>query len=81
MASADGAMARTLAKLRGVARDCLDKHLVDSAVFFADKLVSASDGDADDVYLYCEALFAGKHHRRALTAMRREGLLLSLIHI
>ena len=77
MASADGAMARTLAKLRGVARDCLDKHLVDSAVFFADKLVSASDGDADDVYLYCEALFAGKHHRRALTAMRREGLLAS----
>ena len=68
----------TLGKLRSVVRDCLDKHLDDSAVFFADKLVSMSgDGDArdpDDLFLFCQALFAGKHHRRALTVMRREGL-------
>jgi len=69
---------RTLQKLRSVVQDCLAKHLDDSAVFFADKLVSMSDGDernADDLFLYCQALFAGKHHRRALTVMRREGLL------
>jgi anaphase-promoting complex subunit 6 len=68
----------TLEKLRSVVRDCLEKHLDDSAVFFADKLVSMSgDGDArdpDDLFLYCQALFAGKHHRRALTVMRGEGL-------
>ena len=53
----------TLEKLRSVVRDCLEKHLDDSAVFFADKLVSMSgDGDArdpDDLFLYCQALFAG----------------------
>ena len=68
----------TLEKLRSVVRDCLDKHLDDSAVFFADKLVSMSGaGDArdpDDLFLYCQALFAGKHHRRALTVMRGAGL-------
>ena len=69
---------RDARKLRSVVRDCLEKHLDDSAVFFADKLVSMSgDGDArdpDDLFLYCQALFAGKHHRRALTVMRGEGL-------
>jgi anaphase-promoting complex subunit 6 len=68
----------TLEKLRSVVRDCLEKHLDDSAVFFADKLVSMSgDGEAkdpDDLFLYCQALFAGKHHRRALTVMRGAGL-------
>ena len=66
--------ARRRAPLGGPNR--LEKHLDDSAVFFADKLVSMSgDGDArdpDDLFLYCQAL-AGKHHRRALT-VRGEGL-------
>jgi len=69
------ALESTLKKLRGVVKDCLQKHLNGSAVFFADKLVSMSGGDVDDVFLYCQALFTGKHHRRALTVLRREGLI------
>jgi anaphase-promoting complex subunit 6 len=63
----------TLTKLRGVVEDCLAKHLHSSAVFFADKLVSMSGGDWDDVFLFAQALFVGKHYRRALTVMRRAG--------
>jgi anaphase-promoting complex subunit 6 len=67
---------RTLLKLREVVHDCLDKHLSDSAVFFADKLVSmTAETEAGDIFLYCQALFAGKHFRRALTVMRRNELL------
>jgi hypothetical protein len=71
MKSIDG----TLMKLRGVVEDCLAKHLNSSAVFFADKLVSMSGGDRDDVFLYAQALYVGRHYRRALTVMRREGLI------
>lgn len=67
-ASIDG----TLAKLRGVVEDCLAKNLHSSAIFFADKLVSMSNGDRDDVFLYAQALYVGKHYRRALTVIRRE---------
>ena len=70
---------RTLMKLRAVVDDCLAKHLDDSAVFFADKLVSMSakgeQSHLDDVFLYCQALFQGGHYRRALTVMRRNGVL------
>jgi hypothetical protein len=44
-----------LERLRNVVADCLDKHLLASAVFFADKLVTLSDGAAEDVFLLAQA--------------------------
>jgi hypothetical protein len=44
-----------LERLRSVVADCLDKHLLSSAVFFADKLVTLSDGAAEDVFLLAQA--------------------------
>ena len=44
-----------LETLRFRVTDCLDKHLFTTAVFFADKLVTLSDGAAEDVYLLAQA--------------------------
>ncbi|WRX29696.1 Tetratricopeptide repeat - like 10 [Theobroma cacao] len=51
-------------KLRGVVRDCVSKHLYSSAIFFADK-VAAITNDPADVYMQAQALFLGRHFRRA----------------
>ncbi|CAN6561110.1 unnamed protein product [Malus baccata var. baccata] len=51
-------------KLRGVVRDCVTKHLYSSAVFFADK-VAAFTNDPGDIYMQAQALFLGRHYRRA----------------
>lgn len=51
-------------KLRGVVRDCVSKHLYSSAIFFADK-VAALTNDPADVYMQAQALFLGRHYRRA----------------
>ncbi|CAN1297548.1 Anaphase-promoting complex subunit 6 [Linum perenne] len=53
-----------LEKLRGVVRDCLSKHLYSSAIFFADK-VAAVTNDPADIYMQAQALFLGRHFRRA----------------
>ena len=44
-----------LDQLRFRVTDCVDKHLFTTAVFFADKLVTLSDGAAEDVYLLAQA--------------------------
>ncbi|KAF8413721.1 hypothetical protein HHK36_001714 [Tetracentron sinense] len=51
-------------KLRGVVRDCVSKHLYSSAIFFADK-VAAFTSDPADIYMQAQALFLGRHYRRA----------------
>ncbi|GMN54359.1 hypothetical protein TIFTF001_023480 [Ficus carica] len=51
-------------KLRGVVRDCVSKHLYSSAIFFADK-VAAFTNDPADIYMQAQALFLGRHFRRA----------------
>ncbi|GLU18055.1 hypothetical protein SLE2022_343770 [Rubroshorea leprosula] len=51
-------------KLRGVVRDCVSKHLYSSAIFFADK-VAALTNDPADIYMQAQALFLGRHYRRA----------------
>lgn len=51
-------------KLRGVVRDCVSKLLYSSAIFFADK-VAALTNDPADVYMQAQALFLGRHYRRA----------------
>ena len=52
----------------------MGKHLTTSATFFADKLVSLGSRDPEDVYLYAQVLYEGKHYQRALTLLNREGL-------
>ncbi|KAF6158942.1 hypothetical protein GIB67_023925 [Kingdonia uniflora] len=54
----------TVDKLRGVVRDCVSKHLYSSAIFFADK-VAAFTSDPADIYMQAQALFLGRHYRRA----------------
>lgn len=64
-AAALGAMdeppAPVLDQLRFRVTDCLDKHLFTTAVFFADKLVTLSDGAAEDVYLLAQVRAAPPH--------------------
>ena len=40
--------------LRGLVHDCLAKHLYESAAFYADKLVTLSDGTPGDVYVLAQ---------------------------
>lgn len=47
-------MENLCARLRGLAQDCIDKHLTTSAIFYADKLVTFSGGAPGDVYLLAQ---------------------------
>lgn len=61
-------------KLRSVVRDCLGKHLYSSAIFFADKLVTMAGNATQDMYMHVQALYLGKHYRRAVHLIRRYNL-------
>lgn len=62
-------------KLRGVVRDCLSKHLYSSAIFFADK-VTAFTEDPADIYMQAQALFLGRHFRRAFHLLNASKIVL-----
>nr|ACT78471.1 anaphase promoting complex/cyclosome subunit [Oryza sativa Indica Group] len=64
-------------RLRGVVRDSVGKHLYASAIFLADK-VAAATGDPADVYMLAQALFLGRHFRRALHILNSSKLLRDL---
>nr|CAB3496549.1 unnamed protein product [Digitaria exilis] len=66
-----------LERLRGVVRDSLGKHLYSSAIFLADK-VAAATGDPADLYMLAQALFLGRHFRRALHLLNNSRLLRDL---
>ena len=63
-----------LERLRLLVADCLDKHLLRSAIFWADKLVSLSDGEAADVFLLAQAYVYNGEAPRALALLRAEDL-------
>ncbi|TKY66391.1 Anaphase-promoting complex subunit 6 [Spatholobus suberectus] len=63
-------------KLRGVVRDCVSKHLYSSAIFFADK-VAAFTSDPADIYMQAQALFLGRHYRRAFHLLNASKIVLS----
>ncbi|KAJ6845057.1 anaphase-promoting complex subunit 6 [Iris pallida] len=65
----------TVERLRGVVRDCLSKHLYSAAIFFADK-VAASTSEPADVYMQAQALFLGRHYRRALHILNSSQIVL-----
>ncbi|KAE8124690.1 hypothetical protein FH972_019555 [Carpinus fangiana] len=62
-------------KLRGVVRDCVSKHLYSSAIFFADK-VAAFTNDPADIYMQAQALFLGRHFRRAFHLLNASQIVL-----
>ncbi|KAK9286485.1 hypothetical protein L1049_014883 [Liquidambar formosana] len=62
-------------KLRGVVRDCVSKHLYSSAIFFADK-VAAFTSDPADIYMQAQALFLGRHYRRAFHLLNASQIVL-----
>lgn len=66
-----------LERLRGVVRDSVGKHLYTTAIFLADK-VAAATGDPADVYMLAQALFLGRHFRRALHLLNNCRLLRDL---
>ena len=66
-----------LERLRGVVRDSIGKHLYASAIFLADK-VAAATGDPADLYMLAQALFLGRHFRRALHLLNNSRLLRDL---
>ncbi|XP_041357865.1 cell division cycle protein 16 homolog [Gigantopelta aegis] len=54
----------SLTRLRERVRSYIDKHHYDSALFWADKLVSLSKGCVEDVYWYAQTLYhTGQYHR------------------
>ncbi|KRH26164.1 hypothetical protein GLYMA_12G156300v4 [Glycine max] len=63
-------------KLRGVVRDCVSKHLYSSAIFFADK-VAAFTADPADIYMQAQALFLGRHYRRAFHLLNASKIVLT----
>ncbi|XP_039126591.1 anaphase-promoting complex subunit 6 [Dioscorea cayenensis subsp. rotundata] len=66
-------------RLRGIVRDCVTKHLYSSAIFFADK-VAAATSDPADIYMQAQALFLGRHFRRALHLLTSSSSSASLLH-
>ncbi|KAL3508780.1 hypothetical protein ACH5RR_028181 [Cinchona calisaya] len=62
-------------KLRGVVRDCVSKHLYASAIFFADK-VAAFTADPADIYIQAQALYLGRHYRRAFHLLNASQIVL-----
>lgn len=59
-------------KLRGVVRDCVSKHLYSSA----DK-VAALTADPADIYMQAQALFLGRHYRRAFHLLNASKIVLT----
>ncbi|KAI4387990.1 hypothetical protein MLD38_000369 [Melastoma candidum] len=62
-------------RLRGVVRDCVSKQLYSSAIFFADKVASVTN-DPSDIYVQAQALFLGRHFRRAFFLLNASKIVL-----
>ncbi|CAI7868241.1 unnamed protein product [Closterium sp. NIES-54] len=60
--------------LRVIVRDCLDKNLISSASFLADKLACLSSQDPEDVLLLARCYYGSRQFRRALRLLRAEDL-------
>mmetsp|Transcript_17222 Transcript_17222/g.28307 ORF Transcript_17222/g.28307 Transcript_17222/m.28307 type:complete len:551 (+) Transcript_17222:192-1844(+) len=66
--------AASLSRLRNLCRDYCAKHMHDSAMFLADKLVTMSGGAADDIYMLADVYFLTKQYRRAFHCLKRRKL-------
>ncbi|KAH3813344.1 hypothetical protein DPMN_141799 [Dreissena polymorpha] len=62
-----------LSRLRERVKEYIDKHHYDSALFWADKLVTLSNGYVEDVYWYAQTLYhTGQYHRAAHCILNRK---------
>ena len=57
-----------ISQLRNLVRQYIDMHLYKTALFWADKAVSLSSGDIQDVYWFAQALFLTGQFQRAAHA-------------
>lgn len=64
-----------IAQLRNLVRQYIDKHLYKTAQFWADKAVSLSNGDVQDVYWFAQTLFLTGQYQRAAHVLTSKGLL------
>lgn len=64
----------SLERFRGLVRNYIDKHQYDSAVFWADKVVTISKGDVHDVYMLAQSLYHTKQYHRAAHLIRNRRL-------
>ena len=56
--------------IRSIVQDSLGKHLYENAIFFADKLVTLSNNEPDDVYRLVQVFVYTKQFRRALNLLQ-----------
>nr|XP_054771442.1 cell division cycle protein 16 homolog [Lytechinus pictus] len=63
-----------LERFRSLVRCYIDKHQYDSAVFWADKVVTMSKGDVHDVYMLAQSLYHTKQYHRAAHLIRNRRL-------
>lgn len=64
-----------IAQLRNLVRQYIDKHLYKTALFWADKAVTLSNGDVQDVYWLAQTLFLSGQYQRAIHALKGRELL------
>ncbi|GAB5363189.1 hypothetical protein AAMO2058_000862000 [Amorphochlora amoebiformis] len=66
-------------KLRSLVEMCIRQHTYDSAIFFADKLITLSKEEPGDMFLLAQAYFFKKEYRRAVHFLRENGLIKSSV--
>eukprot|EP00928_Gymnodinium_smaydae_P016962 TRINITY_DN16441_c0_g1_i1.p1 TRINITY_DN16441_c0_g1~~TRINITY_DN16441_c0_g1_i1.p1 ORF type:complete len:594 (+),score=94.57 TRINITY_DN16441_c0_g1_i1:91-1872(+) len=59
-------------RLRQLVQDSFQKHLYSTAVFYADKLLSLSNG-AEDLYTLAECYFKNREYKRVLHLLKKHG--------
>lgn len=66
-----------LERLRSKVSEFVERHMYDSAVFLADKLVTMSGGQEEDVYTLAQAYYQAGLHQRAIHVVKKAELLKS----
>lgn len=74
MESGDSGGKVYLSQLRNLVRNYIDKHLYRTALFWADKAMSLSNGELQDVYWFAQALFFTNQYQRAVFALTNRRL-------
>lgn len=69
-AAVDPKKARRLVRLREVVRDALENDMAATAAWYADKLVTLSQGKPEDVLLLARSYFASGDYARAARVLR-----------
>jgi len=63
-----------ISQLRNLVRQYIDMHMYKTALFWADKAVSLSIGDIQDVYWFAQTLFLTGQFHRAAHALKSRGV-------